>query len=125
MDNNKFHISRQAFELYSSFSEQMKQQKMLENLKLDIKELESIKEQFDFCKEWITAFAMNFGLEEQYIKEACILFLYPGSNMKNRVINANSKAVISAMAGGHSCIQEGKYRVNYHEFFTRLSHLKK
>lgn len=124
MDNNKFHISQQAYELYSSFSEQMKQQKMLEKLKLDIKELESINEQFDFCKEWITAFAMNFGLEDQYIKEACILFLYPGSNMKSRVINANSKAVISNMAGGHSCIQEGKYQVNYHEFFTRLSHFE-
>ena len=121
-DKHAFTLSGEAQDLYKAFSNHLDTQGVLETLKKDLKKLNEQQASYELSQQWMQAFVHNFGLDNSFMTEALVVFLYPDSNHKLK--KANNNTLLKGLSGNHKRIQSGNYELEYHSFIQRLENFE-
>ena len=118
-NDDKFSISKEAFELGDKFKKYLKDNKLTEAFDKSVNQIDDQYSKFKLVVSWMKAFSSN--LEENYddfIEETSAFFLIE----KNRItlINFSLFSNLKGLVGDHKNIEKGKYTLNYHEYYHKL-----
>ena len=119
--NNKFSISKNAFDLCEAFNTFLKTKKQEKAYKDSVNSLETAAEKYTITKSWLHAYVLeNDAQFNNVIGEAVIVLNTVGLNKKH-LINTDLKVELSGFNGTHPRIKKQKITIDFHEFINRLS----
>ncbi|MCM8531490.1 MAG: AAA family ATPase, partial [Lentisphaeraceae bacterium] len=78
---------------------------------------------FELVKNWLTAYIDTTDNDEynEYIDEATALIISDSHHERN-VVEVSVNTSIEKLTGSHKLIEKGTYKLNYNEFYQRLTH---
>lgn len=118
-NDDKFSISKEAFELGDKFKKHLKENKLSEAFSKSINQIDDQYSKFKLVVSWMKAFSSN--LEEDYddfIEETSAFFLI--ENNRITLINFSLFSNLKGLVGDHKNIEKSNYTLNYHKYYHKL-----
>jgi len=129
--DQNFVTSNKAATIHQGFKKYLKSQKSEEAYLDSIKVLQSSSLIcYELIKDWLVAYIKQeenkFGQTaiedlQGYIEEAAVLLL-TNTYKKANVLSVEDEINISGLVGEHNSIEEGSYKMNYHQFIYNLNY---
>lgn len=134
MKGETFVVSKEAERIYNGFNAYLKDKNALEEFSHSLKNsVKDIEGSFYLMKEWVGAYKMDALMNSEMFQTheeeelsgillEVIVILLENKGDIGRVIQVETKTVLSGLVGTHSAIKEGKYSIAYTKFMQKLSH---
>ncbi len=119
-NDNKFSISKEAFELRDQFNKYLKDNKLTEAFKKSLDQIDGPYLKFQLIVSWIRAFSKDLNTDyKPFIEETSIFFLIEES--KINLINFSLLSTLKGLVGDHKNIIKGEYELSYHDYYNKLA----
>ncbi len=119
-----FIISKEAAELHEQFLQFLKSKKGKTTFENSVKALKSQPiGQYQLIKKWLQAFISMKEISDisdsEYLDEIATILLLENYD-RNRVVEVSTKVTVKGLHGSHAVIENGKYRLDYNHFMTKM-----
>ncbi len=119
-NNDKFSISKEAFELCEKFLLFLKKSNLEKSYKTSIQELKLPADKFIITKSWILAYLYDQGIKTSVTVEEAAMVLNTVGLDKKHLINTSLRAEVSGLNGTHGNIKDQQLSIDYHQFREKM-----
>ncbi len=123
MRGDRFVISLEAEEIYSTFMSHLKEKRALEQFDKSMKNIENdLEGLFYLVREWLNAFFKDTGMSKSkdVIYEVIVLLIL-NSFSSSSVIKTRTELEVTGLVGSHPIIKDSKFISSYTEFLEKLN----
>jgi hypothetical protein len=134
MKGETFVVSKEAEQIYNGFISYLKDKKAMEDFTLSIKNsVKDMEGTFYLIKEWVGAYKAEVLIHSDIINsldegdlsgilEEVVVILIENRESIGRVIQIETKTILSGLVGTHNIISEGKFTIAYTKFMEKLKY---
>lgn len=134
MKGGTFVVSKEAERVYNGFVSYLKDKNAIEEFSQSLKNsMKDIEGSFYLVKEWVNAYKSEVLTASEIVQtlneedlagilDEVIVILLENKGNIGRVIQVETKTILSGLVGTHGVIKEEKYTIQYTKFMQKLNH---